>query len=554
MATLKQPSHKIHSTPRLLMCDAYTTGSDIFESEAAKEKSTYYITFRKLLETIKDGPYTVGDTRYIFAGLVRILDYLFYEPITHEEIDITKEFLKNRKITTQGIKPYYFPEELWRRVVDEFNGFPPITIKAFEEGSVVYPNEPCVEITSNVEGFGVMAAMFESKDLMLWAASEMTTQLEHFVLKLKTIIRRYRNDLSEAEIDAMARLTLHDFGDRAGICPQESEWLGEAFLYSFTGTDTFAGGYQAWMNSNKEAVILSVPALAHRNVQSYETEFECFRALYDSMENGDIASFVADCNNFWNAVEGDQTGTDGSLLSLALESEKTGNGKVVVGRPDSGDALAQILWLCALAVRHGLYQTITINGYEWKVGTYLRFIEGDGMTWSVMLEIIEAMLKAGYWPWGWGLFGMGGGKRNKLARDNSSSKYALCAVGNNNRPVVKFSETLGKTTLPGPFKVLRTAEALMSNQTICFADEAGEDVRKIYYEWPSLDGSIHPLTEVYSNTTYQSIIKNIKDQLEIMPLSLSTEENHNYPASFKVRKVRKDLLKKYAPKKLAQNY
>ena len=39
-----------------------------------------------------------------------------------------------------------------------------------------------------------------------------------------------------------------------------------------------------------------------------------------------------------------------------------------------------------------------------------------------------------------------------------------------------------------------------------------------------------------------------------MPLSLSTDENHGYPASDAVRAKRIELLKEYAPKKLAQNY
>jgi len=39
-----------------------------------------------------------------------------------------------------------------------------------------------------------------------------------------------------------------------------------------------------------------------------------------------------------------------------------------------------------------------------------------------------------------------------------------------------------------------------------------------------------------------------------MPLTLTTDDNHNYPASDEVKRVRIELLKKYAPKKLAQNY
>jgi hypothetical protein len=45
-----------------------------------------------------------------------------------------------------------------------------------------------------------------------------------------------------------------------------------------------------------------------------------------------------------------------------------------------------------------------------------------------------------------------------------------------------------------------------------------------------------------------------RQQMRDMPFTLSTEENHNYPASEAIRLERKMLLKKYAPKRLAQNY
>src|SRR5579859_5852218 len=170
--TVTLPNKRVHKTPRLVLADAYTIGSNPFESEKAKEKSTYYITFRKKQSTVNPDLYQKGNDKMIFDGLQRILDKLFYEPITHAEIDAAKEFLKKAKVSTTGFKNFYFPEAIWRRVVDEFNGRPPIEILAMPEGSVVYPNEPVVQITSQVKGMGILAAWFESKLLHVWAASE----------------------------------------------------------------------------------------------------------------------------------------------------------------------------------------------------------------------------------------------------------------------------------------------------------------------------------------------------------------------------------------------
>ncbi len=556
---VKLPKRKIHKTPRLVMADAYTVGSNEFESLEAQEKSVYYITFRKLLKSINPKLYRSNDTRIVFEGLSRTLDYLFYEPITHEEIDETVRYLENVKVTTKGLKRYSFPEAIWRRVVDEFNGRPPILIKAVREGSVIYPNEPAVMIESMVDGMGVLAAWFESKLLQVWASTEMLTQLEHWLLYCKEMVKKVYSKPDEGEdieayntkVDFLARLMVHNFGDRAGITPQESEWMGEVALYTFSGTDTLAGGYQAWKNGDEKAgSSVTVKALAHRNVQSFEKEIQAFRALYDAMEDGDIGSMVADCNDFWVAVEGNGKGDDGSLLALALESKRTGNGKIVVGRPDSGVAVEQVTWLCRLAEKHGLVEYKIIDGKTWKFATYLKFIEGDGMTWEEMEAINDALLLQGFAPFSWGLYGVGGGLRNGLKRDNLSAKYALCAVGNNLRPVVKFSETLGKTTLPGPFKLLRSAEALANKKTICFLHEEGEDSLVPYFDGSNI---WEPFGIGYGDD-FWTIKARIAEQMQTMPESLSTEDNHNYPASEEVKAVRVKLLKKYAPKKLAQNY
>jgi nicotinamide phosphoribosyltransferase len=472
----------------------------------------------------------------IFGGLQRILDKLFYVPITHAEIDATKEFLKNAKVTTKGFKRFYFPEAMWRRVVDEFNGRPPIEILAMPEGSVVYPNEPVIQITSKVKGMGILAAWFESKLIHVWAASERITQNQHWFQYLLSTFKRINPELSDSEAEFFASIMLHDFGDRAGIVKEESEELGMVHLYTFPGTDTFSGAYQAYMNSEGKdttGLFASVNALAHRNVQSYEFEGDCYEAIYNASENDEIISMVPDCYDFYYAVEN-------YLLPLAKRSIAENNGKVVVARPDSGNALEQILWTINLAVEHGLYTTKVIAGKEWKFATSLHFIEGDGMTFGVMKTIIDALIDKGFMPYSWGLFGVGGGLRNALKRDNTSTKYALCSVGSKDRPVVKYGMP-GKTTLPGPFKVLRSMEALAKCETIIGAQETGENAMVLYF-----DGSnIWEPFGIGQDDDFLVIKKRINVQFKVYPNSLETAENKNYPASKFLLNTREALLNKY---------
>lgn len=542
--TVILPKRKNHKVPRLLLADAYTEGSDEFESPEAREKSTYYIVFRRELYKINPDLYDKGDNRIVFCGLPRILEELFYEPVTHEEIDLAKEYLATFKVTTKGLKPYSFPEQIWRDVVDNFNGRPPIEIKAMPEGSVVYPGEPVIAITSMVPGMGILGAWFEDILLQTWATSERVTQNEHWFKKLCSMVRTVDPTLTDEQVEFYASTMLHDFGARAAICSEETNILGMYHLLTFPGTDSTAGGFMAWMNSNKAVGLsLSVKALAHRNVQAYDKEGDCYKAIYNAAEPGDIVSMVADCYDYFHAVEHE-------LLPLAVRSLKEGTGIVVVARPDSGDPLAQVIWTIRLAVKHGLYEERVINGKTWKFGTFLKFLEGDGMDFKTMWSIISAMIEEGFAPFGWGLFGVGGGLRNALKRDNTGAKYALCAVGKDSKGVVKLSETLGKTTLPGPFKVLRSIDALATKQTVVHISEPGEDTMVSYYNGLNI---YKPFGDA-QDENFLDAKKRVRAQMKpgAMPLNLDT--THGAPASTLLLNMRKELIKKYAPNKDLNNY
>lgn len=473
MNEVKLPKKKVVKVPRMLTADAYTLGSDLFQHQEANEKSVYYITFRKPLHTIDKSLYEIDDNRMIFVGLGDILEELFYDPITMEEIEETETFLATFKANINGLKPYKFNKNMWIDIVENYNGRPPIHIEAMPEGSVVYPNEPVVQITSGIKGklYGELAAYFESKILHVWATSERATANRHWFKYLVNMISRVNSDLPISDVYFIASTLLHDFGDRAGICGRESEVMGKTHFYSFCGSDTVAGGYLAWLAANKEpGVATSVYALAHRTVQPWKDEGGCYTNIYEAAEDGDFISMVADCYDFYHALEN-------YLLPLALRSSKEGNNKVVVSRPDSGNALEQVIAVCELAEKNGLYTEI--NGF--KYATTLKVIEGDSMTWKTMKEIFSALEERGFAPFSFCLFGVGGGLRNNIKRDDFSAKYALASVGFNDRPVIKLSEVDGKRTLPGPFKILRDTKALETGITVDFRKDSVGNAMVEYY-------------------------------------------------------------------------
>lgn len=527
---VKLPGRKIAKANRLLMADAYTICSEAFQCPTAKEKSTYYITYRKDLHSINTTVFDKDDNRIVVMGLARILEELFYEPITHEEIDEAKEFLSNFKATTEGLKPFFFPENIWRKVVNEFNGRPPIKIEALPDGSVAYPNEPIVQIASAVEGFGELAAYFESKILQMWAMSERVTTARHWFKKLKERCKRVNPHYTEEQVDFLVSISLHDFGDRAGICSQESENMGLAHDFVFNGTDTVAGAYQAYhLNGKVPTGASSVFALAHRIVQPWSREKDCYDNLYKKAERGDIVSMVADCYKYKRAVES-------YLLPLAMRSHEYDEGKIVVVRPDSGDALEQVLWTCRLAFKHGLYTQV--GGFKYP--TTLKVIEGDGMTYETMNEIYDALEKEGFAPLHWCPFGVGGTLRN-IKRDDLSAKYALCAKAND-EGVIKLSEVEGKATLPGPFKLLRSDRALKEKVTIVKQDEYPEEENALVLFF---DGSNiwQPFGKAMEDD-FMTIKNRVMKDFDAMPKNIH-RGGERFPASESILQQRRDLIKKH---------
>lgn len=165
------PARRYHKTPRLLWGDAYTINGFCFESQEATENSEYYAAYRKF-PVMHEPIYAVGDKRIVFAGLQTLCDMLFYDPITHAEIDEALAFLKGRKATGAGFTDFEFPEKLWRRVVDECDGYLPLVVEGMPEGSVVYPHEPVLRVRATKPGFGPLVPWFESTLLHVWSATE----------------------------------------------------------------------------------------------------------------------------------------------------------------------------------------------------------------------------------------------------------------------------------------------------------------------------------------------------------------------------------------------
>jgi nicotinamide phosphoribosyltransferase len=435
--------------------DAYTVSGNAIAAERTRAGSVYYFANRRSPKEAFPG--LALDDRMVLYGVTDFLRYFASQlPVTHADVDESAAYMASAHAFGGGLQ---FPEKLWRRVVGEYNGYPPISIKALPDGSTFWPHEPVVHVSAR-DGFGELAAHVEANLVgMVANATARATVTRHLLERIREVVRHHNPSWNMDQVDGLARFMVHDFGQRASSTPQEAQIYGRAHLLVFHGTDTFGAGYQAWRMGAKRPTGTSILALAHRIVQGHLSESDAYEAICRaSLDSGDvaIASYVADCYDFQNAVKR-------FLVGIAARKQA-----VVVARPDSGDFLDNTLLIVREALKAGLYK---IDEQGRPSSTYLRFINGDSMSWQKMEQVFDLLDVEGVNPTQWGIFGIGGWLRNLANRDALSSAYKLSACGSYyQRPVIKLSEAVDKMSVPGPANILRH-ERMDSQPTVFLMDE-----------------------------------------------------------------------------------
>ncbi len=416
----------------IMQADAYTISGDCLVSEDAVRGSVYYMANR--LSPARAIPEIAKDDRLVMYGMSHFIKQLTDNPISYQDLVLGDEFMGQAHV---GGVQMPFDRRKWSRILREYNGYLPIAIEALPDGSIYYPHQPMVQVTSLDEDFGEVAAHVESTLVgMVGCTSARATVAAHWRNHILNQIKFYCPG-ETLDFDSMANAMIQDFGARASSTPLEAKMFGMAHLLFFNGTDTFSAAYAAWLTGERTAG-KSILALAHRVVQSYDNEQDCYKNLF---KQGVVGSYVGDCYDYKRAVVRD-------LIPLAISDPN----KIIVARPDSGNAIENALFLCQEAVKAGLSK----NGPNGIEPTNLLFIEGNSVNPVEVDKIWAALKTAGFNPVKWGIFGVGGWLRNISTRDLFSTGYKLNGIrskGTYYTPVMKFSETTEKESFPGPIGV-----------------------------------------------------------------------------------------------------
>lgn len=318
--------------------------------------------------------------------------------------------------------PTIFNRSGWEYIIVKHGGRLPLRIKAVAEGSVVDGHNVLAVIENTDPNCFWLTNYMETVLMQLWYPITIATQS----FEMKKIIRRFAA-LTGGDPDVDFKL--HDFGFRGSTSVESSSIGGAAHLTSFKGTDTLSAVTLLRRYYGAEMAGFSIPAAEHSTVTSWgkNGEADAFRNMLFQFPNA-LVAVVSDSFDIYNACRnlwGDQ-------LRDAVQNR---NGTLVV-RPDSGEpteVVPQVLTI--LGERFGY----TVNDQGFKVlPPYIRVIQGDGINFTSLGQILEAVYRAG-WSTDNIAFGSGGGLLQKVDRDTLkfACKASQVTVAGNTRDVYK---------------------------------------------------------------------------------------------------------------------
>ena len=344
--------------------------------------------------------------------------------VTEEKIQYAKEILESH------MGPGHFYEEGWRHILTAHGGMLPISIKAVPEGTVVGVKNCLFTMVNTDPKCYWLTNYLETLMVQVWYPMTVATNSREQKKVLLQALKASGGDPTAAD------LQLHDFGYR-GVSSVESAAIGGAgHLISFHGTDTLAAiicikhYYEGGVTKLGPDLTLpvpgiSIPAAEHSTITSWgrDRELEAFKNMLEQYPEG-IVAVVSDSYNVYEAIS---TLWGKELKDLIkARGQRTQPCRLVV-RPDSGDPPVIVPELLKLLVEAFKEDTVKTSTGHILLPSYIRLIQGDGISYESLKEILDATLAAGFAAENL-VFGSGGALLQKMNRDTQKCAFKCCEI------------------------------------------------------------------------------------------------------------------------------
>lgn len=379
----------------------------------------------------------------LFFGLQYYLRrYLAGVQVTRAHIDEADEFYArhfgNRVFNRAG----------WEHIVSAHGGRLPVVIKAVPEGTIVPVSNVLMTIENTDPRCFWLTNWLETLLVQVWYGSTVATQSR----EMKKVLLNYLHETGDPQL---IEFKLHDFGFR-GVSSVETASVGcVAHLVNFRGTDTVVGLVMARDYYDCPMAGHSIPAAEHSTITSWgrEHEVDAYANMLAQYPDG-LVAVVSDSYDIFRACS--------ELWGRQLKDKVLARNGVLVVRPDSGDPPETV---CRVLELLGETFGTTTNAKGFKVlEPHVRVIQGDGIDYKMLGEILSAM-KARGWSADNVAFGSGGGLLQKLNRDTLKFAFKCSSIhiAGHDRDVFKQPITdNGKRSKAGRLKLVRQSGRFMT--------------------------------------------------------------------------------------------
>lgn len=330
----------------------------------------------------------------VMFGLQMFIKEYLTKPVTQDNINEAKDFF-----AAHG-EP--FNEDDWQYIVDKYDGYLPVKIKAVPEGTVVPVKNVLLTIENTDPALYWLTSYLETSLLRaIWYPTTVAT----VSWNIKQVIKKYMED-TDGDMEGLP-FKLHDFGARGVSSLESAKVGGAAHLVNFMGTDTVVAPWTVMKYYGGEMPGFSIPAAEHSTITSWGIgkEVDAYRNMLNKYASNGIMAVVSDSYDIYNAVS--------NIWGKELKDEVIESGATIVIRPDSGDpveVVANVLEL--LDIEFGS----TINSKGYKLLNNVRVIQGDGINEDSIRAILERA-KALKFSADNLAFGMGGALLQHMDRD-----------------------------------------------------------------------------------------------------------------------------------------
>lgn len=412
-------------------------------------------------------------------GMQMFIEKFMKTAIRHYHIDEAEEFAKEHG------EPFY--REDWEYIVNKYDGFWPVTIRAVPEGLPVRSGMPLVTIEcTDPKVFWVVSYIETALLRAIWYPTTIASLDRVAYLELKHLYRKTGADMS------MLPFALHDFGGRGVTCAEQAEIGGAAHLVHFMGSDTIEGVRAANFYYKEPMAAFSVPATEHSVECSFgespEEELEYLQHVLSTLAKpGGIVSIVLDGYNVYRAAE---------VLCTTLKNDIIASGAKVVFRPDSGDMFEVVPRILRMQEKAFGFD-YTEKGFK-KI-RHVGIIQGDGVTRESVVNLLKKISEDGYSADNV-VFGSGGSLLQGVTRDTFkfAQKASAILVDGKWKGIYKNPVTdPGKKSKSGR---LTLARSRMNNEYITISLDG-----KIDSEWEDVMRTVYDAGYAYNRTNLAEI-------------------------------------------------